>query len=125
MRGGGGTAARHQANPMYSSEPLAAYQQQPASHPFPEYDELIQTLESEPEWNRRNEEQVAELWNALGVVVPASAALASIANGHERLVAALALALGLSRLGLGLGASLGLARGGGRFGHGNTFCSQH
>ena len=37
-----------------------------ASHPFPEYDELIQTLESEPEWNRRNDEQVAELWNALG-----------------------------------------------------------
>ena len=36
-----------------------------ASHPFPEYDELIQTLESEPEWNRRNEEQRAELWNAL------------------------------------------------------------
>jgi hypothetical protein len=40
-----------------------------ASHPFPEYDELIQTLESETEWNRRNEEQRAELWNALGELI--------------------------------------------------------
>ena len=59
------------------------------------------------------------------VVVPASASLAPIANRNQRLVAS--LALGLSRLGLGLGlsAGLGLAGGCGRFGHGNTFCSQH